>query len=106
MTDDLALEALTDFLNGVEAGISAARQTIKNAKRIEEEPDFEKLFWEDKKGEKAPFQQTSEKANGNSSLWKYLKAKLKEHGGFWQSQSFRYWFDLNREDVIDRRKVG
>lgn len=36
-SSDVALEALTDFLNAVEAGISAARQTIKNAKKIDEE---------------------------------------------------------------------
>ena len=104
---DVALEALTDFLNAVEAGISAARQTIKSVKKIEEpEPDFSKLFWEQKQGDKGPFEQTSEKANGNSDLWKKLRVKLKEHQGFWQHQGFKFWFDLNREDVVDRRKIA
>ena len=104
---NLALEALTDFLNGVDAGISAARQTIKNAKGPEEEKlDFSKLSWEKKAGTKGEFEQTSEKANGNSDLWKKLKAKMKEHSGFWQNQGFKYWNDMQNETVIDRRAIG
>jgi hypothetical protein len=106
-SSDVALEALCSFLDAVEAGISAARETIKNAKRIEEEKlDFSTLFWEKKTGTKGEFEQTSEKANGNSELWKNLKAKLKEHEGFWQYQGFKYWNDMNREDVVDRRKIA
>ena len=104
---DIALEALCDFLNAVEAGVEAARRTIKNAKRIDEEKlDFSKLLWEEKQGEKGLFQQTSEKANQDSILWQQLKAKVKQHNGFWQDQGFRFWFDLKNENVIDRRAVG
>jgi hypothetical protein len=72
----------------------------------EENLDFSKLLWEEKKGEKGPFQQTSEKANNNSALWQQLKAKMKEHNGFWQNFGFKYWFDMQHEDVIDRRKIA
>ena len=103
---DLALDALLEFLNGVDAGISAARQRVKEAKHIDDKPlNFDALPWEDKKGEKGPFQQTSEKATQNCDLWKALKAKLKENQGFWQYQAFRYWFDMKNESVIDRRKI-
>jgi hypothetical protein len=106
-SSDVALEALCSFLDAVEAGISAARETIKNAKRIEEEKlDFDKLFWEKKTGTKGEFEQTSEKANGNSDLWKKLKARLKEHQGFCQYQGFKFWFDMQNENVIDRRKTA
>jgi hypothetical protein len=56
-------------------------------------------------GVKGPFEQTSEKANGNSALWQQLRAKLKEHDGFWQNNGFRYWFDMKNEQVVDRRRV-
>jgi len=105
--DDLAVEALLDFLNAVEAGIVAARQTIKNAKITDEKNlDFDKLFWEKKAGTKGEFEQTSEKANANSALWQQLKAKLKEHKGFWQHGKFKFWFDMQNENVIDRRKIA
>jgi hypothetical protein len=68
--------------------------------------DPSKLFWEEKQGEKGPFQQTSEKANGNSEVWQSVKFKLKEHGGFWQHRGFRYWFDMKNESVVDRRKIS
>ena len=103
--EDLALEALTDFLDAVEAGICQARQRIRERKKLEPEADFSKLPWEDKKGETGPFQQTSERATQNSDLWKALKAKLKEHNGFLRAQGFTFWFDMKNESVIDRRKM-
>jgi hypothetical protein len=108
---DLALEALMDFFDAVEAGIAQAKQHVKQAKTpektkgSEEELDFNKLFWEQKQGEKGPFEQTSEKANGNSDLWKKLKAKVKEHNGFCQYRGYRFWFDMQNENVVDRRKA-
>lgn len=104
---ELALEILLDFFSAVDAGISSARQRVKEAKKVDTQNlNFDALPWEDKKGEKGPFQQTSEKANQNSDLWKALKAKLKEHQGFWQNQGFRYWFDMKQETIIDRRKTA
>jgi hypothetical protein len=106
-TGTLALEALTDFLDAVEAGIESARQTIKTAKHLDEENlNFSGLFWEKKPGAKGEFEQTSERANGNSPLWQQLKAKLKEHQGFCQHQGFKYWFDNRDECVVDRRKTA
>ena len=104
--EDFALEVLTDFFDAVEAGICQARQRIKEKKKLEPETDFNGLSWEEKTGEKGPFQQTSEKASNNSLLWQTLKSKLKEHSGFWQNQGFSYWFDMKQETVIDRRKTA
>jgi hypothetical protein len=103
--DKFSLEVLTDFFDAVEAGISAARQRIKERKCPEPEPDFSKLPWEQKQGEKGPFEQTSEKAAGNNDVWKQLKAKLKQNQGFWQHAGYKFWFDMKNENVIDRRKV-
>ena len=63
-----------------------------------------KLFWEKKRGSKGEFEQTSEKTNQNSDAWKALVAKLKEHHGFWQDSSFKYWFHVKNEAVVDRRE--
>jgi hypothetical protein len=106
MSDNgLALDVLMDFLDAVEGGVVAAKQRIKEVKLGDEQLDFSKLFWEEKQGTKGLFQQTSEEANQNSLLWQELKAKLKEHDGFWQSNGYRFWFDMENECVIDRRKV-
>jgi hypothetical protein len=104
--ESFSLEVLTDFFNAVEAGISAARQRIKEKHKLEPQLDFNSLPWEEKKGEKGPFEQTSEKATGNNDVWKQLKAKLKENHGFWQNQGFKYWFDMQNENVIDRRRIA
>jgi len=108
MSEDIAAEVLLEFLAGCESGIARARQVIKEAKLPNEETfDFSKLFWEQKQGgDKGPFEQTSMHINGNSDLWKKLKARVKEHGGFWQNQGYQFWFDLKNENVIDRRKIG
>ena len=104
--DEFTLEVLIDFFDAVEAGISQARQRIRERKKLEPEADFKKLFWEQKQGEKGPFEQTSEKATQNNDLWKALKAKVKGNQGFWQHEGFRYWFDMKNDSVIDRRKIS
>lgn len=107
MNEEKVLEILADMANALEAlAVNVKRQVAEITKVSEEVFDFSKLFWEPKKGEKGLFEQTSEKANGNSDLWKKLKAKVKEHNGFWQYQGFRYWFDMKNETVVDRRKIG
>jgi hypothetical protein len=107
MSEEKVLEILADMANALEAlAVSVKRQIAEITKVSEEKFDFSKLFLEQKKGEKGPFEQTSEKANGNSDLWKALKAKVKEHQGFWQYQGCKYWFDMQNEAVVDRRKIG
>lgn len=120
MSEEKTLEVLSDFANALEAvsvklkhDVAALAQRKesqvpadnRSLGKLEPELDFSKLFWEQKQGEKGPFEQTSEKANGNSDLWKVLKAKLKANNGFWQNQGYRLWFDMKNESVIDRRKV-
>jgi hypothetical protein len=71
----------------------------------EEALDYSKLFWEKKQGEKGEYEQTSEKVNQNCDLWKKLKAKVKEHKGFWLNSGYKFWFHQQDESVIDRRKA-
>lgn len=90
----MAVDATNEFL-----------ETLAPVEVKEENLNFDKLFWEIKKGEKGDYQQTSEKSNQNSDLWKTLKAKVKEHKGFWQNSGYKFWFHQQDDTVIDRRKA-
>jgi hypothetical protein len=110
-------EIFVDHLNAVEASCVNARRQIgelfnvtepqkeRPAEAKGEQWNFDALPWEERKGERGPFQQTDDKANGSSELWKQLKIKLHEHNGFWQHRGSKYWFDRGRDDVIDRRRT-
>ena len=91
--------------DGAALQLDAWTEFLESLAPVEVKEDFDKLPWEQKKGEKGPFEQTSEKATQNSDLWKALKAKLKENKGFCQHDGFKYWNDLGLETVIDRRKI-
>lgn len=108
MSNEKTLEILCDLADALEAAAVKVKHEIAGLQGLHKEQgqDFSKLVWEDKQGEKGPFQQTSEKANGNSVLWQQLKAKMKEHNGFWQNAGFKYWNDMSQETVIDRRRIG
>jgi len=107
MSEELAIEALLEFLNACEAGIVAARQRIKAVKigQGDISADFNKLFWETKQGTKGEYQQTSKRSTNNSDVFQALQRKLRENNGFWQHQGFKYWFHRQDRDVIDRRKI-
>jgi hypothetical protein len=111
-------EDIVDYCNAVEAacvklkmqigrnfGPESKKKTKGNAAAPDAPLDVSKLFWEKKQGEKGEYEQTSEKANQNSDLWKTLKVKVKEHKGFWQNGGYKFWFHQQDENVIDRRKV-
>ena len=66
--------------------------------------DFDKLFWETKEGTKGPYQQTSKKATNNNPGFQALQAILKKNKGFCHIGAYRYWFDRDDQDVVDRRK--
>ena len=77
----LALEALTDFLNAVEAGIESARQTIKTAKHLEEEKstvNLNAIKWTPATGPHGPYEKSLDLENIE---YQTLLAKLTEHDG-------------------------
>jgi len=110
------LEILVNFANAIEAASVDLKQRVKEIVGVENgamapsptakygEADFDKLFWEDLKGSKGPFQRTSKMANSNHPVFQALQATLKEHKGFCHMGAYKYWFDNNNPDVIDRRK--
>lgn len=66
--------------------------------------DIDKLFWETLKGTKGPYQQTSKRATNNHVVFQQLQAYVKAKKGFVLFGDYKYWFDRNDEDVIDRRR--
>lgn len=102
---------MVDNFNAIEAACANAKHRIGELVGVKSstsvkygEADFDKLFWEDLKGSKGPFQRTSKMANSNHPVFQALQAILKEHKGFCHIGSWKYWFDNNNPDVIDRRR--
>jgi len=101
------VEFLVKLRDAAQLIADAANEQLDKMAPVEvehNEKDFDKLFWEDLRGNKGPFQRTSKKATNNSDIFQALQAILKEHKGFCQIGSYRYWFDNNNPDVIDRRR--
>ena len=65
--------------------------------------DYNRLKWETKTGTKGNYEQTTKEANQGNEVFKALQQILKSHKGFVQLGNFKFWFDRNNEDVIDRR---
>jgi len=106
MSEDLALTALSEYLDACEAGIASAKAMIKKEKVTPlENPDFNKLTWQTVEGTKGPYEQTTREANKSNTLFEALSSKLKEKGGFWQEPPYKYWLHQNDPDIIDRRKA-
>ena len=95
--NDLALQALTDFLNAVEAGIMAARQTIK-AEKVG--LDVEDIRWSPAEGSKGPYERSGDVENPNFSA---LLNKLKAHGGKLTHSGYFYW-KFGASSIIGRKK--
>lgn len=106
MTDEKVLEILVDFANAVEAAAVNVRQKVGEIVGVTTAvaADFNKLPWETKRGTKGAYEQTSKSSTNNNDIFQALQRNLKEHGGFWQHQGFKYWNHQQDEDVIDRRK--
>ena len=104
-----ALEARThtilEGLNSILTEIAKIDVTVEEQKIAPTDPaEYDKLFWEKREGAKGIFERTSKKATNNHSTFQALQKTVKEHKGFCHIGGYRYWFDQNDEDVIDRRK--
>lgn len=103
----MSVDFLVKLRDAAQMIADAANEQVEKMAPVEVkygEKDFDKLFWEDRQGSKGPFQRTSKKANSNSEIFQALQAVLKEHKGFCHIGAYKYWFDNNDPDVIDRRK--
>lgn len=98
LSEDLALQALTDFLNAVEAGIMAARQTIR-AEKVG--LDIESIKWVRAEGSKGPYERSEDVENPN---FQTLLKKLEAHTGKLTHQGFFYWKFSGDSSVVGRKK--
>ena len=103
--DDLALEALLELCDAIEAGIASVKACVGTVKRVTPMPDFDLLYWTKQQGTKGEYEQTC-RENNKPEPFGRLQAELKEHKGFWRYKGFQYWFHQNDENVIDRRRVN
>jgi hypothetical protein len=95
--EDLASIALLEFLNAVEAGISAARQRIKEAK-IGWGPN--QIRWEDAQGASGPYQRSEDT---NNLDFKAMLKDLQAHGGRLTREGWFYWLFKNGA-IVGRKK--
>jgi len=97
--EDLALEALTEFFNAVEAGIAAARQRI-GVLKVEWDPA--KIKWEPAEGSSGPYERSEDV---NNPHFKAMLKDLAAHNGKMTRQGLFYWVFQNGS-TVGRKKRG
>ena len=97
--EDLALTALLNFLDAVEAGVSAAKQRIKEAK-IGWNPD--KIKWEDAEGSSGQYQRSED---FNNPEFKAMLKDLQAHGGKLTRNGYFYWVFKNGSTVGRKKRT-
>ena len=95
---DLALEALTDFFNAVEAGIESARQHIKTNKHVWN-PDA--IKWEKAEGTKGEYERSED---ANNLEFKAMLKDLASHGGKMNHEGYFYWTFQNGTTVGRKKR--
>ena len=98
LSEDLALQALTDFLNAVEAGIYAARQRIK---AVKVDLDLESIAWTQAQGSKGLYERSEDVQNPE---FQTLLKKLEVHNGKLTQNGFFLWKFSGDNSVIGRKK--
>ena len=96
--EDIALTALLEFLNAVEAGIASARQIIKEAK-IGWDPNA--IKWEDAQGISGPYQRSEDADNPE---FKTMLKDLAAHNGKLTKEGWFYWLFQNGTTVGRKKR--
>jgi hypothetical protein len=110
--EDLATEALLEFLNACEAGIAAAKQRIREKKGVSEEqkptpawnPDT--IKWQQTEGFKGVYERypaEGQKAEATAD-YKMMLEDLKAHDGRLTKDSFFYWMFSDKATVGRKMK--
>lgn len=102
--EEVVLEAFTDFLNAVDAGVCAARETIKKAKGIsavEGTWNPSAINWQDANGAKGPYQRSED---ANNLQFKAMLKDLADHDGRMRREGYFYWTFDNGSAVGRKRK--
>ena len=98
MSEDIALLALTDLLNAVEAGIEAARQTIRAGKVG---LDIESIKWIRVEGVKGSYERSEDIENVN---FKALLEALQAHRGKLSHDGYFFWLFPNGATVGRKKR--
>ncbi len=96
--DDTALIALLEFLDAVEAGVSAAKQRIKDAK-IGWDPN--QIKWEDAEGSSGQYQRSED---FNNPEFKAMLKDLQAHKGKLTRNGYFYWIFKNGSTVGRKKR--
>lgn len=103
--EDVVLEAFTDFLAAVDAGITQARETIKKAKGVETGKsgtwNSTSINWENANGAKGPYEKS---VNYENLQHKAMLADLESHDGKLRRDGFFYWVFNDHKTVGRKRK--
>ena len=83
--DDLAVKALLELINAIEAGAASARQIIREAK-VGWDPD--KIRWTEATGPSGAYQKSNDKENSD---FRAMLKDLEAHGGKMTRDGWFYW---------------
>lgn len=64
--------------------------------------DFDGLKWVKKEGGSGPYEQARHEDN-KTKEFEALQKKLQDHNGFWQNKTYKFWFHMGDQSIIDRR---
>ncbi|MEM3459481.1 MAG: hypothetical protein QXQ64_10545 [Candidatus Bathyarchaeia archaeon] len=84
-SDELALEALLEFINAVEAGIVAVKQRVKETRQVY---NIEAIRWEKAQGASGEYERSEDV---NSSDFKALLRDVQAHGGKMSVGDYFVW---------------
>jgi len=93
--EDIATEALLEYLDGCEAGIAAAKHLISQGKGLDKY-DAGKIKWEQAEGARGLYQRSEDV---NSVDFKLLVKDLQAHNGKLTKDGFFYWLFQNGSTV-------
>ena len=97
--EDIATEALLEYLNGCEAGIAAAKHVISQGKGLDKY-DLGKIKWEAAEGPSGPYERSEDI---NSLDFKLLVKDLQAHDGKLTRGDYFYW-KFSKSAVVGRKK--
>jgi hypothetical protein len=97
--EDTAIIALLEFLDAVEAGVSAAKQRIKEAKLPNWDPD--NIKWEDAEGSSGQYQRSED---SNNPEFKAMLKDLQAHNGKLTRNGYFYWIFKNGSTVGRKKR--
>ena len=103
--NELAEEMMLDFMNGVESGITAAKELYKERKELDEDKstwDPDKIKWEEAQGASGPYERSEDV---NSTDFKSLLKDLAQHNGKLSKEGYFYWLFQNGT-TVGRKKRG